>query len=82
MIHTLDGVHEVAGTGTIFWDEEAGGPAVHLHMACGRGDGTATGCVRQGVRVWQTMEVVLFELIDSTAARVFEPALGFKLLEP
>jgi len=34
--HILGDVHEVAGTGTLFPDDE-GAPAVHLHMACGRG---------------------------------------------
>lgn len=82
MVHVLDGVHEAAGVGTLVWDEEAGGATVHVHMASGRGEGTVTGCVRQGVRVWQTMEVVLLELVDCKASRVFEPALGFKLLEP
>lgn len=82
MLHTLQGVHEVAGTGTLFWDDEAGGATAHIHLACGRNDGTATGCVRQGVQVWQTMEVVMFELVDATATRELDPQLGFKLLQP
>jgi predicted DNA-binding protein with PD1-like motif len=44
------------------------------------GQTTKTGCVRQGARVWQTLEVVLFELTDTTAHRVFDPRLGFRLL--
>jgi predicted DNA-binding protein with PD1-like motif len=81
MLHTLDGVHEIAGTGTLAWDEESGGPLLHMHVACGRGETTKTGCVRQGVKVWQTLEVVLLELTDTTAHRVFDPGLGFKLLQ-
>ncbi len=82
LLHTLDGVHEVAGVGTLAWDEESGGPTLHMHVACGRGETTKTGCVRQGVRVWQTLEVVLFELTDTSARRVFDPGLGFRLLQP
>jgi predicted DNA-binding protein with PD1-like motif len=79
--HILDNVHEIAGTGTLFPDEE-GNPIVHMHMACGRNAKTVTGCIRNGVSVWQVMEVVLFELIDTIAKRVFEPDTGFELLHP
>ena len=82
MVHTLEGVHEVAGTGTIIWDEEADAPTSHIHIASGRDNSTITGCARVGVQVWQTMEVVLFELTDATAVHVFEPRLGFKVLKP
>ena len=81
-IHTLGDVHEVAGTGTVFWDAETDRPTTHIHIACGRDASTITGCVRQGVRVWQMMEVVLFELTNSTAARVPQPGMGFKALQP
>ena len=79
--HILENVHEIAGTGTLFPDEE-GNPTIHMHMACGRNANTITGCIRNGVKVWQIMEIVLFELIDSTVKRVFDPDLGFKLLTP
>jgi len=78
--HMLGNVHEVAGTGTIFPDEE-GAPMVHLHMACGRGNHTVTGCIRSGVKVWQIMEVVLFELTGVCGKRILHPDLGFKLLQ-
>jgi predicted DNA-binding protein with PD1-like motif len=81
MTHALQNVHEVAGTGTIFPDDE-GKPVLHMHMACGRRAGTTTGCVRQGVRVWHVMEIILFELLDCTGLRLLEPASGFKLLNP
>lgn len=81
MEHILDNVHEIAGTGTLFPDEE-GTPTIHMHMACGRNANTVTGCIRNGVNVWQIMEVVLFELIDTTGKRVLDPDLGFKLLNP
>ena len=81
MEHDLSDVHEVAGTGTIFPDDE-GNPILHMHMACGRKTSTVTGCIREGIRVWHVMEVILFELVDTTAARAFESASGFKLLTP
>lgn len=81
MEHILDNVHEIAGTGTLFPDEE-GNPIVHMHMACGRNAETVTGCIRRGVTVWQVMEVIVFELIDTTGKRVLEPATGFQLFHP
>jgi predicted DNA-binding protein with PD1-like motif len=81
MTHVLDDVHEVAGVGTLFPDD-AGNPILHMHMACGRNDRTVTGCIRQGIRVWHVMEVIMFELTDSTGTRILEPASGFKLLNP
>ncbi|MBN2123958.1 MAG: DNA-binding protein [Deltaproteobacteria bacterium] len=80
MERALDNVHEIAGTGTLFPDED-GNPTVHMHMACGRNGDTVTGCIRTGVKVWQIMEIVLFELTDTGGKRVFVPDLGFKLLD-
>jgi predicted DNA-binding protein with PD1-like motif len=79
--HMLDNVHEVAGTGTIFPDEK-GKPVLHMHMACGRDNSTVTGCIRNGVRVWQVMEIILYELLDSTGIRKKDAATGFDLLIP
>lgn len=75
----LGNVHEVAGVGTIFPDDE-GNPVLHMHAACGREAATVTGCVRSGVKVWQVMEAVLFELMDANAVRTLDLATGFKLL--
>ena len=81
MEQVLNGVHEIAGTGTLFPDED-GNPLVHMHAACGRADHTVTGCVRRGVRVWQVMEVIVFELLDCRGVRRYEESLGFQLLDP
>ncbi|MBA3037322.1 MAG: DNA-binding protein, partial [Desulfobacterium sp.] len=81
MEHILDNVHEITGTGTLFPDDD-GNPVIHMHMACGRNANTITGCVRSGVKVWQIMEIIIFELVDTTGKRVFDPDLGFKLLNP
>lgn len=81
MHHILADVHEVSGVGTLFPDDE-GNPVLHMHMTCGRQLETATGCIRTGVKVWQVMEVVLFELTNATGRRVMDPETGFKLLVP
>lgn len=81
MEHILDNVHEIAGTGTIFPDEE-GNPVLHCHIGCGRKTSTITGCVRTGVKVWHVMEVILFELVDTKGIRAFDPKTGFQLLKP
>jgi predicted DNA-binding protein with PD1-like motif len=81
MEHILKNVNEIAGTGTIFPDNE-GEPILHMHIACGRKDKTITGCVRQGVQAWHIMEIILFELVDTTAIRDLDPKTGFKMLKP
>ena len=83
VFYALEDVHEVAGIGTLFPDDE-GKPSLHMHIACGRGVSTKTGCVRSGVKVWHILEVILTELIDCRARRI--PSALFanksKLLEP
>lgn len=81
MTHELYDTHEVTGTGTIFPDS-TGKPILHMHMACGREENTVTGCVREGVKVWHVMEIILFELTGCTASRQPDPATGFSLLVP
>ncbi|MGB5158324.1 PPC domain-containing DNA-binding protein [Desulfobacterium sp. N47] len=81
MEHVLENVHEITGTGTLFPDDN-GNPVIHMHIACGRNADTITGCVRNGIKVWQIMEVIIFELVDTTGKRVIDPGLGFKLLNP
>jgi len=79
--HVLDETYEVTGTGTLFPDE-SGQPILHMHMACGREGNTVTGCIRDGVLVWHIMEVILFELVNTTARRVPQPPMGWKFLQP
>jgi predicted DNA-binding protein with PD1-like motif/carbonic anhydrase/acetyltransferase-like protein (isoleucine patch superfamily) len=81
MVATLDGVHEAVGAGMLVTDGD-GKPHVHIHIACGRKEATVTGCVRKGVKVWQTMEVFIQELYGSAAQRLPDPLLGFSILEP
>lgn len=79
--HVLDNVHEICGTGTLFPDE-AGRPILHMHLAAGRKDSAVAGCVRRGVKVWHVMEVVLWELRETSATRRRDAATGFELLDP
>lgn len=81
MIHELDDAHEITGSGTLFPDDH-GNPILHMHMACGRKENTVTGCIRNGVKVWQVMEIILTELLECTAKRLYDPNTGFKLLAP
>jgi predicted DNA-binding protein with PD1-like motif len=81
MEHLLAEAHEIAGTGTIFPDEE-GRPMLHMHLATGRQNSTITGCVRKGVKVWQVIEVIIFELLDTEALRKKSEPVGFFVLEP
>jgi predicted DNA-binding protein with PD1-like motif len=77
--YVLENVHDIAGAGTLFPDQQ-GNPVLHMHMACGRNSSTRTGCIRRGVKVWHTMEVILFELLESKGKRMFDSETGFTLL--
>ena len=81
MTFELDDAHEITGTGTLFPDDK-GNPILHMHIACGREENTITGCIRNGVKVWQVMEIILTELLENTATRQYDPNTGFKLLQP
>ncbi|MDD1743481.1 MAG: DNA-binding protein [Methanomassiliicoccales archaeon] len=81
MERTLTEVYEMTGVGTIFPNEN-GAPVLHMHIACGRRDDVVAGCVRRGVRVWKTGEVVIREIVNTTARREVDPATGFELLNP
>jgi predicted DNA-binding protein with PD1-like motif len=81
MIHSIAGVHEIAGVGTLFPDAQ-GKPSLHLHAALGRGDAAVAGCTRPGVDIWKVGEVVLVELVGTEARRVVDATTGFSLLEP
>ena len=80
MVTLLRGVHEGCGVGTIFADE-GGTSKVHMHASFGRNDNSVTGCVRMGVDVWQIGEVVILELVGSSAKRARNKETGFEFLE-
>jgi predicted DNA-binding protein with PD1-like motif len=79
--HALPDVHEMAGVGTIFPDQD-GRPMLHVHAAFGREGKASAGCVRSGVVVWQVLEVIMFELTGTSARKVKDKSTGFELLEP
>jgi predicted DNA-binding protein with PD1-like motif len=81
MERALGGVHEMAGVGTLFPGPD-GQPALHLHATFGRGAAALAGCTRPGVEVWKVGEVILVELLGTTARRERDAATGFCLLEP
>lgn len=81
MTLALNGVHEIAGIGTIFPDE-SGAPRLHMHAAVERGESAHVGCIRLGVSTWKVGEVVLLELAGSDAHRQMDAAAGFLMLHP
>ncbi len=81
MTHILEDIREVTGTGTLFPDQN-GNPVLHMHIASGRKNSTVTGCIRTGVKVWNVLEVILFEIVNTTARRLHDEQTGFELLRP
>ncbi len=80
MVIELLGTSEAVGIGTLFINEDKVSK-LHLHSAFGRNRDTVTGCTREGVTIWQIGEVVIFELINSSARRKIDPSTGFELLD-
>ena len=52
-----------------------------MHTSFGRGESTVTGCIRMGVEVWQIGEVVVLELMGTSACRDKDKDTGFEFLE-
>ena len=75
----FDDAREIAGVGTIFWDEER--PILHLHAAIGRGAEALVGCPRGGATVFCVLEAVITEIENINATRVLDDETGFKLLQ-
>ena len=80
MHYVLDNVHEITGTGTLFPDEK-GQPKLHMHISAGRKGSAVTGCIREGVRTWTILEVILIELVNTKALRKRDSTTGFELLQ-
>lgn len=70
---------EILGIGTLF--REDGAPTFHLHGALGKGDKTLMGCIRGDSEVYLLAEVIILELIDTTAVRKFDQTSGLKILD-
>lgn len=80
LIHTLAGITEVLGVGTLFPDEQ-GNPVLHMHTATGREGDATVGCSRAGVEVWLVGEVIILEIVGTRGTRRPEPPSGFSLLQ-
>jgi predicted DNA-binding protein with PD1-like motif len=80
LLFKLNGVHEVNAVGTIFPDNE-GFPRLHMHAALGREGRTHTGCIRPGIDVWKLGEFIIFEILNSPAARKRDSDTGFAILD-
>ena len=80
LVHTLSGIQEVLGVGTLFPDE-TGNPVLHLHAATGREGDATVGCSRAGVDVWLVGEVIILEILGTKGCRRPEPPSGFALLQ-
>jgi predicted DNA-binding protein with PD1-like motif len=81
VLHQLEGVHEIAGIGTLAPDEE-GRPKLHMHASLGREGVSRTGCIRPGVETWALGEAILIEITNTAAVRKRDPATGFDVLVP
>ena len=79
IIHALSGIQEMLGVGTLF-PNEAGQPVLHLHAAVGREGGATVGCSRAGVDVWLVGEVMILEILGTTAQRRRDPDSSLELL--
>lgn len=80
LVHTLSGIQEVLGVGTLF-PNERGDPVLHMHTATGREGGATVGCSRAGVEVWLVGEVIILEILGTRGTRRPEPPSGFSLLQ-
>ncbi len=71
--------HEVAGFGTIFWQDET--PKVHFHGAFGKKDMVKVGCLRENSETFLVLEAVIVEIEGITAKREPDPVSGMVLLK-
>jgi uncharacterized protein len=79
MLLPIDGAHEVVGIGILAPGED-NRSVLHIHAALGRSGQTVTGCLRNGVSTWIVGEVILYEIIGSSAKRTRDEKTGFSLL--
>ena len=81
MLLPIDGAHEVVGVGVLAPSQD-GRPVLHIHAALGRSGKTTTGCLRPGVTTWLVGEVILYEILGASVARLRDEESGLALLEP
>ncbi|WP_342678740.1 PPC domain-containing DNA-binding protein [Methanofollis sp. UBA420] len=76
-LETVAGGWEIVGTGTIYPGGE--GPALHLHVAAGRGEATRAGCLRERAAVYLVVEAVVVEFVGMAAERALDDRTGVHL---
>ena len=52
-----------------------------MHGSVGRNGQAVTGCFRESVKVWLSMEVILEEIIGDKVSRDYDPVYGVRSLE-
>lgn len=77
LVNFNDG-REAVGFGTI--TSINGKPRVHLHASFGQKDHSLTGCMREGSRVFITLEVVIWEISGISLTRKTDEASGIDLV--
>ena len=71
---TITDAHEILGTGNIL--QKDGEPSIHIHAALGREGETLTGCLRDSVGAYLTIEVFILEITGDLAERAYDDTLG------
>jgi len=71
----LGNASEIMGLGNIFWEE--GKPKIHIHASACSGSNIVMGCFREFTEVFMVIEIVIFEIEDIVAERVFDKDIGF-----
>ncbi len=74
----FDDCREILAMGTIFTGQD--GPVLHLHSAVGRGDTPLTGCLRGDSEVYLVVEAVIMELLETGAAKTYDPTTELQIL--
>ncbi len=81
LVYRLENNSEFFGVGTVASDCISGQPIIHMHGSVGRNGQAVTGCFRESVRVWMTMEVILEELLGDNICRRYDPVHGIRELD-
>jgi len=80
MLIPVDGAHELMALGIIAPDK-ANKPVLHVHGSLGRSGKATTGCLRPGVSTWTVGEVIIYEILGTTAVRDLDEKTKFELLQ-
>jgi predicted DNA-binding protein with PD1-like motif len=75
----IDDAREIVGFGTIFTNS-SGQPRLHMHAAIGKGETVIAGCPRKGADCWLVDEVIILEIIGTSARRSLSEKCGLELL--